>query len=88
MSFTAFSPRMPPAIENAVPTISEHQGPPAIPIVAPISPNASAPAHLPAAIEFRKSNVSKCYPNGDGSSDARMNERNLSWERQTRRLLA
>ena len=39
-------------------------------------------------IEFRKSNVSTFYPNSDGSLDARMNERNLSWERQTRRLLA
>jgi hypothetical protein len=34
-------------------------------------------------IEFRKSNVNGNYPNGDGSLDARMNERNLSWERQT-----
>ena len=40
------------------------------------------------AIEFRKSNVNGHYPNGDGSLDARMRERNLSWERQTRRLLA
>ena len=39
-------------------------------------------------IEFRKSNVTKRYPNGDGSLDARMRDRNLSWERRTRRLLA
>ena len=39
-------------------------------------------------IEFRKSNVNGHYPNGDGSLDARMRERSLSWERQTRRLLA
>ena len=35
-----------------------------------------------------KGAVAYGYPNGDGSSDAKMNERNLSWERQTRRLLA
>jgi hypothetical protein len=39
-------------------------------------------------IEFRKSNVTKRYPKGDGSLDARMRDRNLSWERRTRRLLA
>jgi len=39
-------------------------------------------------IEFRISNVNGHYSNGDGSLDARMSERSLSWERQTRRLLA
>jgi RHS repeat-associated protein len=39
-------------------------------------------------IEFRKSNVTTRYPKGDGSLDASMRDRNLSWERRTRRLLA
>ena len=43
---------------------------------------------LEPTIEFRKSNVTKRYPNGDGSLDARRRDRNLSWERRTRRLLA
>jgi len=42
----------------------------------------------PLAIEFRKSNVTTRYPKGDGSLDASMRDRNLSWERRTRRLLA
>jgi len=39
-------------------------------------------------IEFRKSNVKNRHPSGDGSSEARMRERNLCCERRTLRVLA
>ena len=39
-------------------------------------------------IGFRKRNVTVPYPNGDGSLDARMRDRNFSCERRTRRVLA
>jgi hypothetical protein len=51
-------------------------------------PNGQGVAGAPGIIEFRKSNVTKRYPKGDGSLDARTRDRNLSWERRTRRLLA